>query len=408
MTEPARLEDAPAQRASRFLTPAQQLWLGLTVAALMACGVALALFALRIDGALDERYHDALALAQRTLAAQKVAADLRRRQMQFALRLTSDGARSPQTEAALNALTDARATLARVAIELHEPDADSTAPAGVARITTAIEALAQIDRAAHDDLAAQHSTADAARDRMLNAAEPALAEIDATLAELIAGAHARTDRIAQQAQARGQTARRSLLAVSLIALGLALLLGYIGWHAMRANARLFEQLNQMAHEDALTGALNRRGLDERLPVEMARAGRAAYPLTAVMIDLDNFKRFNDRRGHQAGDRLLRDAVAGWRSRLRPMDVLARYGGEEFTLVLPVCDAEQACALIERLRPRMPDRQTFSAGVAKWNGTDSAEALLRAADAALMQAKSAGRNRTVVWGNEPQVTLPLTA
>jgi diguanylate cyclase (GGDEF)-like protein len=91
-----------------------------------------------------------------------------------------------------------------------------------------------------------------------------------------------------------------------------------------------------------------------------------------------------------------------------MDVLARYGGEEFTLVLPVCDAEQACALIERLRPRMPDRQTFSAGVAKWNGTDSAEALLRAADAALMQAKSAGRNRTVVWGNEPQVTLPLTA
>lgn len=408
MIEPARLEDAPGHGASRLLTPAQQLWFGLTVAALMACGVALALFALRIDGALDERYHGALALAQRTLDAQKVAGDLHRRQVHFALRLASDGARAPPTEEALSALTGARAALARLATELRESDAQNATAAHVARIDAAIETLARIDRDARDELAAQRSTPDAVRDRMLNAAEPVLAEIDTALSELVVATHARTDQMSRRAQEHGQSARRSLLAVSLIALGLALLLGHIGWRAMRANARLLEQLDQMAHEDALTSAVNRRGLDERLPIEMARASRAAYPLTAVMIDLDNFKRFNDRRGHQAGDRLLREAVAGWRTRLRPMDVLARYGGEEFTLLLPVCDAEQACALIERLRKIVPDRQTFSAGVAKWNGTDAPEVLLRCADEALLQAKKTGRNRTIVWGNEPQVTLPLAA
>jgi diguanylate cyclase (GGDEF)-like protein len=87
-------------------------------------------------------------------------------------------------------------------------------------------------------------------------------------------------------------------------------------------------------------------------------------------------------------------------------VLARYGGEEFTLVLPSCDAEQAELLIERLRPLMPERQTFSAGVAIWNGEDSADELLRTADIALLQAKRTGRNRTVVAGREPQIALPL--
>jgi diguanylate cyclase (GGDEF)-like protein len=212
--------------------------------------------------------------------------------------------------------------------------------------------------------------------------------------------------MSQRAREYGQLARQSLLVLSLIALALASLLGYIGWRAVRSNARLLDQLSQLAHEDGLTGAINRRALDERLPVELSRAGRIAYPLTVVMIDLDHFKRFNDRRGHQAGDNLLRGAVMSWRTHLRPMDLLARYGGEEFTLVLPACDAEQACALIDRLRPLMPEKQTFSAGVAKWNTTDSAADLLRSADAALLQAKKAGRNRTIVWGNEPQITLPL--
>jgi diguanylate cyclase (GGDEF)-like protein len=169
---------------------------------------------------------------------------------------------------------------------------------------------------------------------------------------------------------------------------------------------LMGRLDQLAHEDALTGVMNRRGLDESLPVEMTRAQRLGYRLTVAMLDFDHFKRFNDKRGHGAGDALLRNAAQAWRRQLRPTDLLARYGGEEFTLVLPACDADEAAALIERLRPLMPEHQTFSAGVATWNGADPPEELLRAADIALLAAKRAGRNRTVVAGREPQMALPL--
>jgi diguanylate cyclase (GGDEF)-like protein len=151
---------------------------------------------------------------------------------------------------------------------------------------------------------------------------------------------------------------------------------------------------------------NRRTLDERLPQEMARAGRHKYPLTVVMIDLDHFKRFNDRRGHAAGDELLRNAAQAWLRQLRPSDLLARYGGEEFTLVLPSCGEEQAERMVERLQPLVPERQTFSAGIANWNGLDSAAELLAAADRALLQAKRGGRNRIVIAGREPQISLPL--
>jgi diguanylate cyclase (GGDEF)-like protein len=139
---------------------------------------------------------------------------------------------------------------------------------------------------------------------------------------------------------------------------------------------------------------------------MARASRQRYALTVVMIDLDHFKRFNDRRGHAAGDALLRNAAQAWLRQLRPSDLLARYGGEEFTLVLPACDEEQAERMVERLQPLVPERQTFSAGIATWNGLDDAQALLAAADRALLQAKRGGRNRIVISGREPQISLPL--
>lgn len=176
----------------------------------------------------------------------------------------------------------------------------------------------------------------------------------------------------------------------------------VGFH----NARLVRRLGHLVHEDALTGVTNRRGLDERLPQELARAQREGTQLTVAMLDLDHFKRFNDRRGHGAGDVLLRSAAQAWRKQLRPSDLLARYGGEEFTLVLPACDAEQAEALIERLRPVVPEHQTFSAGVATWNGEDNLTELLRTADIALLTAKKEGRNRTVVAGQERQMGLPL--
>ncbi len=402
MSEPPPAAAAPGQR--RALR--RQLALGIAAAALMACGVALALSALTIEGALHERYDDALALAQKTLAAQQAAADLRRWQVRYAMRIAQPG-EPTRAEEAFRAVMQARTALADIARELREFDAAATSER-VARIEAALAGLAQIDQRVHDDAAARRIEPATARDTALVSTEAQFAVIDAALPELVAAMHAHVDDMALRAQQYGLLARRSLLAVSAVALVLAGLLGIIGWRAMRTNVGLLRRLDQIAHEDALTGAINRRGLDERLPVELARAARIAYPLTVVMIDFDHFKRFNDRRGHQAGDRLLRGAVEAWRAHLRPMDMLVRYGGEEFTLVLPACDAEQACALIERLRPLMPERQTFSAGVAKWNGTDSTDGLLRNADAALMQAKKSGRNRTIVWGNEPQITLPLTA
>jgi diguanylate cyclase len=203
-------------------------------------------------------------------------------------------------------------------------------------------------------------------------------------------------------------ARQVLVALALLTALLGLLFGVLAVRAAAAQKRLFGQLDAMAHTDGLTGIVNRRGLDEQLPVEIARAERLGYPFTVVMIDLDHFKRFNDRRGHGAGDRLLRGAAQAWRTQLRPTDMLARYGGEEFTLVLPACDAAQAVQLVDRLRPLTPDLQTFSAGIALRQAGESAADLLLRADAALLAAKRGGRNRSVISGDEPQIALPLRA
>jgi diguanylate cyclase (GGDEF)-like protein len=145
-----------------------------------------------------------------------------------------------------------------------------------------------------------------------------------------------------------------------------------------------------------------------VPVEFARGKRSGHALTLVMLDLDHFKRYNDRRGHAAGDALLRGAAQAWQKQMRPTDLLARYGGEEFTLVLPSCDSDQAAQLVDRLRPLVPDRQTFSAGIATWDGDETAGELLQRADRALRMAKKGGRNRTMIAGREAQATLPLGA
>ncbi len=200
--------------------------------------------------------------------------------------------------------------------------------------------------------------------------------------------------------------RYTLALAMLLTVSFGAMFGVLTWRSQVASREVMAALDRMAREDGLTGITNRRGLDEGLAIELARARRTGLNLTVVMMDLDHFKRFNDRRGHGAGDALLRNAAQGWRRQLRPTDLLARYGGEEFTLVLPSCDADAACQLIERLRPLMPERQTFSAGVAVWEQHESPEQLLARADRALLVAKKQGRNRTVVSGREPQMTLPL--
>ena len=157
-------------------------------------------------------------------------------------------------------------------------------------------------------------------------------------------------------------------------------------------ADLTSRLRALSITDPLTGAANRRGFEETLERELARAGRAVTPLCVVMLDLDHFKRYNDERGHPAGDALLREVVAAWRAELRSTDTLGRYGGEEFVAILPDCDLAGAMRLARRLLGAMPDGQTASAGVAHWNARESGEHLVARADAALYASKAGGRNR----------------
>ena len=163
---------------------------------------------------------------------------------------------------------------------------------------------------------------------------------------------------------------------------------------LREHAESLSRLEVIAHTDDLTGLLNRRGWNEQLARELERARREWEPLTVALIDLDHFKRFNDTHGHPAGDRLLKEAAAAWRTCLRVTDVIARYGGEEFAIALPA-SLGQACPLLERLRAAVPAGETCSVGAVEWDATESAESLIRRADAALYAAKQRGRDRIEV-------------
>ncbi|MGZ4171571.1 MAG: GGDEF domain-containing protein, partial [Solirubrobacteraceae bacterium] len=108
--------------------------------------------------------------------------------------------------------------------------------------------------------------------------------------------------------------------------------------------------------------------------------------------LDDFKRYNDQRGHLAGDLLLTQAAESWRAQLRGGDVLARYGGDEFAALIPGRPLDTALIVVERLRRSTPQGAGCSAGVAVWDGTEPALDLFGRADAALYVAKQSGRNR----------------
>jgi two-component system, cell cycle response regulator len=169
-----------------------------------------------------------------------------------------------------------------------------------------------------------------------------------------------------------------------------------------ANLRLVHELESLSRTDALTGAGNRRAFDEALAHEMARAKRHGQALGLVMLDIDHFKRINDTHGHQGGDQVLRALAVLLRATLREGDLLYRYGGEEFAVLLPYAPASGAMAAAERMlreisrRPvRVGDTDlhvTASAGVATVTAADHDGARLVArADAALYEAKKAGRN-----------------
>jgi len=172
------------------------------------------------------------------------------------------------------------------------------------------------------------------------------------------------------------------------------------------------QLQYLGLTDALTGVNNRRFFDQRLPEEIARSQRAGTAVSCLFIDVDHFKRLNDRHGHQAGDLALRALAERVRASLRQADVLARYGGEELAALLPQAEQDQAVEIAERVRERIAGSPlaigdglttslTVSIGVATLapdgpSADPSAlgERLVQAADRGVYQAKAAGRNRVV--------------
>ncbi|MGC1164570.1 MAG: sensor domain-containing diguanylate cyclase [Solirubrobacterales bacterium] len=157
---------------------------------------------------------------------------------------------------------------------------------------------------------------------------------------------------------------------------------------------LLTEVAVLARSDALTGLPNRRGLDEQLPREMARARRAGSDLCLAIVDIDHFKAYNDANGHLAGDAVLRECAIGWDLVLRGEDTIVRFGGEEFLVVLPDCPLEQAAETVERLRRATPGGLTCSAGLACWDYAETTDELVDRADSALYRAKAAGRDRLV--------------
>ena len=186
-------------------------------------------------------------------------------------------------------------------------------------------------------------------------------------------------------EARSEIGAETMRAVQLLALEAAIAID---------RGELLGRLEVAARTDDLTGLLNRRAWDSELGRELGRAARQGLPLCVAVLDLDRFKQYNDAHGHQAGDRFLKQVAGTWSGTLRSTDILARHGGEEFALAMPGIDIEAARTMLDRLRGMLPSNQTCSAGVCLWDGEESAEKLLARADAALYEAKAAGRDQTV--------------
>lgn len=163
-----------------------------------------------------------------------------------------------------------------------------------------------------------------------------------------------------------------------------------------------QAVSEKVREDELTGALNRRGLDDAFEREVSRASRVGSPMCLALLDIDNFKKFNDQLGHQAGDKALQHLVAVVKDTLRPADVVARYGGEEFVILLPDTKMDEASMVMERLQRELTKRFfmhnnerlliTFSAGLTKYMPEDTEKTAIARADDAMYRAKRAGKNR----------------
>lgn len=166
-----------------------------------------------------------------------------------------------------------------------------------------------------------------------------------------------------------------------------------------------DEASRLVSHDPLTGALNRRGLEEMFDKETARAARRHSPLCVALLDLDNFKKLNDTYSHQSGDDALVHLARVVRENLRPQDSVTRYGGEEFVLLYPDTELAEAASALTRLQRALTttfflaDNKkvfiTFSAGVTRWVPGEPLEHAVARADAAMYRAKKSGKNRVEI-------------
>ncbi|MBE9537861.1 MAG: GGDEF domain-containing protein [Proteobacteria bacterium] len=159
------------------------------------------------------------------------------------------------------------------------------------------------------------------------------------------------------------------------------------------------RLRSMAETDPLTGAYNRRFFQLQAQMAFEQWQRNKRPASVLLVDVDHFKRVNDRRGHAAGDLALKNLVDLITSRVRKVDTLCRYGGEEFAVLLPETDAKGAVFVAEEIRAKVEssrliesDTITISIGVCELVGVEDTDQWINLADAALYRAKKSGRNR----------------
>lgn len=167
-----------------------------------------------------------------------------------------------------------------------------------------------------------------------------------------------------------------------------------------------DRVSALVKTDPLTQTLNRRGFEEAYALEVARSHRnTPQDLTVALLDVDDFKHLNDQFGHEAGDLALKHLASILKETLRPTDAVGRYGGEEFALLLPGLDANKAADIMKRVQRELTKRiflhdnakvlMTFSAGVADVDLTRGLAEALRRCDAAMYEAKHAGKNRVLV-------------
>lgn len=164
------------------------------------------------------------------------------------------------------------------------------------------------------------------------------------------------------------------------------------------------QLSEKMSIDQLTGVLNRRGLDEAMLREISRAQRGTSSLCVALLDIDNFKHFNDNYGHHVGDTALQHLAKAIQETLRPIDIAARFGGEEFVIILPDTSIDAAIETISRLQRALTKQFflinnerlliTFSAGIALFRETEEQATVLNRADQAMYLAKKSGKNRVM--------------